>query len=148
MILPSIAQVIAHVESAGRGDAMRFEPAVYERALAGSYGPQVAAAVTAHKCSQATARVIVSTSWGKFQLMGFNLYPNLTGLSVAAFMSTPQDPAFGKFLAIKRLDHFTAQQLFSDLAARLSFATVYNGPGNPQAYADLILSAFHALGAE
>ncbi len=127
----TLESIISDIESAGNRYAMRFEPHVYERTqITTRYDAAVNAAKARNKCSLETARVIVATSWGKFQVMGFNLYdPN--GLNYPGFVGaytnsdTDQVATFKTFCQAKNI-YFTPSDLLDDALA-LRFARVYNG---------------------
>lgn len=142
----TLARVIATVESGPFPYAMRFEPVVYARS-----SPQaaVAAAMKANRCNKVTAQVILATSWGLFQIMGFNLYGPL-GLTISIgpylFDSETQFDTFGKFV---RLNGFDPDNFdFTDDATLQRFATSYNGPGDVPDYVAKMKAAFNALPKE
>lgn len=66
-----LSDCVAQVESSGNPLAMRFEP---------DYTPTLSSVQLVQKYAangymdNITARMIASTSWGKFQIMGANLY--------------------------------------------------------------------------
>lgn len=134
-------ELIARVESAGRYDAMRFEPLTFARWLAWrSSRATLARIMLANRCSAPTAHVIACTSWGAFQIMGFNLYSeNIACGSVGNFLAskTAQLTQFAKFCEQNHCV-YTLDDMH-DESKRLAFARVYNGPGNPTAYAARIL---------
>lgn len=82
----TVAQVVAHVESGSALRAVRYEPA-FERKLRVQVetDPSVAEAfrrMRAYFCrtnevsyiSEATAYMLCATSWGKYQILGWNLW--------------------------------------------------------------------------
>lgn len=129
--MKTLEDIISDIESAGNRFAMRFEPHVYERTQTSTrYEAAVNLAKARNKCSRSTACVIVSMSWGKFQIMGFNLYdpdglnyPN----SVGEYMSSDMDQAatFRTFCQARNI-YFSPGDLL-DEALALRFARVYNG---------------------
>lgn len=141
--MTTLEEIISDIESAGRKDALRFEPHVYARTGQGKYAEAVNLAKSRNKCSYETARVIVSMSYAKFQIMGFNLYdPN--GLnypnSIGEYLSDDMQQAYTfRVFCEKRGIYFMVEELY-DEAMRLRFATVYNGPGAPKVYAEKIAS--------
>lgn len=129
----NLFDIIAWVESKNNPHAMRFEPTVYEHVEGGTFISDPADKIianikTIHNCSQGTACMIYSTSWGATQVMGFNLYAGLYNGTVVDFMADTiaQIGVFNAFCANKRI-----VCLPSDLATtpmlRSHFATVYNG---------------------
>lgn len=138
----TLEEVIADIESAGRRDALRFEPHVFERTgNSNRYEPMVNVAKVRNRCSRDTARVIVSMSAGRFQIMGFNLY-DPAGLDFPGTIGTYlnddmiQAATFRTFCQRKNI-YFTVEDLQNE-ALRLRFAEVYNGPGAPAVYAKKI----------
>jgi hypothetical protein len=133
--------IIADIESGDNPYAMRFEPGIYARMqISARYNPMIERAKQTNICSRETAKIICATSWGRFQIMGFNLYDvglNL-GASVGEFMAevAPRSQAayFLEF-CVGRGIYFTLQQLRENQASVLRFAKVYNGS---LAYADKI----------
>ena len=132
-----LERLIADIESAGRFDAMRFEPHVYKRATAGAYGNSVALARRVNKVSLATARMIVATSWGGFQIMGFNIYTSESdSVGIGAFLrDTEIQRQYFRAYVIKRNIAYTVDEL-RDETKRRDFARKYNGDAD--AYAALI----------
>lgn len=131
MIDPALAKAIARVESNDSLSAIRFEPEVYERLVAGAYGGSIPGTMTWNKCNRATAHMIRATSWGKYQIMGFNLYANPPmQLSIAEFLASPeaQDEQFARFLAGCGMAEVTLASLVSNPVTRQTFITHYNGP--------------------
>lgn len=146
----SIAQVLAQVESAGDLLAIRYEPAVFARYSAvddqtqSPVGAKIRQFEALHRCTPDTARFLLSCSWGKYQIMGFNLNQNVLQLE--------NDPE-AQDLALQLFLHGigVSDEQFSDASwladpAALRFATLYNGPGNPEAYLEKLRSALVLLG--
>lgn len=144
----SVAQIIAHVETGNNPHELRFEPATYS-ALPMNPPPAKAQILVniahLHHCSSGTARMIYSTSWGKYQMMGFNLY-GMLGYQGNIFQyaedDAAQDQTFERFVTLNKI--VCTVDDFKDPAKRAHFAQVYNG--NPDAYSAMILIAMHALG--
>lgn len=121
-----ISELVAKVESNGIPYAMRFEPKF-------TVSPQaVNNCIRAYKplqISRATAEMICLTSWGKFQIMGENLY-TICGLQgdVNAFMSNEelQEACFQTFIE-KRGINFTLEDIRQDAGKMNLFARRYNG---------------------
>lgn len=92
--------------------------------------------------------MIGCTSWGLYQLMGVNVfdprYPKdpetpLDPPDVFAFVGDAgmQDVLFSAFLRAEGIS-YTLDELLADDVKMATFARAYNGPGNVQAYSDLI----------
>ena len=128
-MLITLAQLIAQVESSGNNYAVRYEPNwTY------TTPDDIFAAVVAHACDQATARVLMSCSWGAYQIMGSVLYdlsPKPVSLNLLRdYLPNPQ-------LQFKYFNHFN-QKFCGDAALLdiedrtakgLAFCERYNGDG-------------------
>ena len=68
-----LLEAIAHIESNEWQYAIRFEPATYIRKMAFDK-IIIQDIIKYNKCSKETAFSIYSTSYGAWQLMGFNIY--------------------------------------------------------------------------
>ena len=131
----ALQNVIARIESSGDPFALRFEPAVY----AGDVAPSVAARIaTLHGADYETGRVIASTSWGLFQIMGFNLWAGAHAYNGTLYEfcadTIAQRLAFETFLADRGMN-FTLAELLADEHKMLAFTTAYNGDGGPYMHA-------------
>lgn len=129
--MTTLEELIALIESDNNPFAMRFEPHVYDLTQKSNrYEAMVNVAKARNRCSRPTACVIVATSWGKYQIMGFNLYDAIElsyPHSVGKFMATDgdQDATFKAFCQAKNI-YFTLPDM-ADPAFALRFAHVYNG---------------------
>lgn len=127
-----LPKLIAQVESAGNQWAMRFEPGVKAKPMAESI---IGIIKRANRCNRSTAEVIFSTSWGAYQIMGYNLYTLELLIPVGAYMAYPavQEQTFKRFCI--RYDIWTDGPVpLTDDVWMLKFGRVYNGPGNPDVY--------------
>lgn len=148
-----LSDVIAWIESRGNPHALRFEPGVYARLTNGAMTPAhaeiVKRIVSIHNCSIPTAQVIYSTSFGLYQLMGFNLYAdnsvNSTDLDVVTFCATPKEQTrvFNAFVSREAIA-MTPAQLASHSMYRTYFGRVYNG--DALAYAGNIVASLQHFG--
>jgi hypothetical protein len=144
-----VSDVVDLIESNDGRAELRFEPAQYAKKLQHNYRA-ISAIIKANGCSNETAHVIYSCSWGAFQIMGFNLYdPDDIGCTVSVFDFVcdmdRQRAAFYVFLHRAGIAFSIAD--LRDPAKRLHFAAVYNGPANAENYAAKISRALTALGA-
>lgn len=138
-----LSDVVAQVESSGSMLAMRYEPdwlttasdmqAVQSRASGGGF------------MDLKTARMLASTSWGRYQIMGSNLWGKLCNYqgTLAEYLT---DGA-SQLLTFKS---FIGQIGFSDQPFNalsedqlLSFARAYNGNG--PAYSRALQDAYYRL---
>jgi hypothetical protein len=91
-----------------------------------------------HGCSRATAEMIYSTSWGLYQIMGFNLYGKLgLELPIWQFLEAPekQHKAFEQFCKAESI--WREGDISTDARSwLLTFAIHYNGSKTPIEYAD------------
>jgi hypothetical protein len=143
----SLFDVIAYVETKNCPPLMRFEPATYARVASGAWTPLLDKIAQFNQCSQSTARMIYSTSWGAAQLMGFNLYDLGYEQPVVDFAADPiaQAAMFDKFVWTKGISS-DVHTLATVPAARRFFARVYNG--DTDAYEPLIVQALEHFGIE
>jgi hypothetical protein len=143
-----VSDVIDLIESNnGRAD-LRFEPGQYAKKSTHAFRT-IAAIINANGCSMETAHVIYSCSWGAFQIMGFNLYdPDdiACKVSVFEFVADMDRQRLAFFVFLHRVGIAFSLADLRDPVKRLHFATVYNGPGNAQIYADKIRRAMSAFG--
>lgn len=80
-----LSEIIAHVESDNNKLAFRFEEELYKQYDAKKVGRRVFNYVKRiHNCSDNSAKVILSSSWGKYQILGINLY-NICSIGKTVF---------------------------------------------------------------
>lgn len=124
----TLANVIGWIESRNNPFAMRFEPRVFSRTQ--KELDILLRIVNANGCTHDTAEVIYSTSWGEYQLMGFNLYSSPLNFqhSIGDYLTESdfQLQTFNQFVAYKNLAMETPQTLL-DTTNALRFARLYNG---------------------
>jgi hypothetical protein len=121
---------IALVESSNNSGALRFEQELFESDPSWVQG-QVSKIMGANKCSEATALMIASTSWGKFQMLGANLYSFAQGdVPLQSIFSNDalQQELFGLFIKPRGYD---PNEAIDDWEGERfgAFAKFYNGPG-------------------
>lgn len=147
MIDTNLARIIGQVESAGRLNALRFEPGTMVNVTA-RHLKAVNAAQHVHNCSVSTAGMICSTSWGLYQIMGFNIYNLGCTHTVFDYVADPaiQSEMLQKFLVADGLGNATWAAMADDDALLRRFATLYNGSGNVDAYMNLLTEAADKLG--
>ena len=142
--MTDLATVIALVESNNNTKRLRFETALYADWDTQATLPATRAARTTlaeaivkiHDCSVTTARMIACTSWGRFQILGENLYgPCRCVNDVFTYITSPalEAAAFDAFLAWRKID-FTLDDLVNDEVKRDAFIAGYNGPGDLVGY--------------
>jgi N-acetylmuramidase len=148
----TLADAVAMVESSGNPHAIRFEPSLYAAQIASptptEYQPAIDRIQAIHQCSHETAVMMAMTSWGRYQLMGFNLYsPDgfAYGRDVAVFLESDRDQldAFGWFIGANHID-WAAEQMLVDPTLIVRFAIAYNGPGDPSEYCARLKAALTA----
>jgi len=136
-----LSKVISQVESSGNPFAIRFEPAYTPNATHVSQMRSLAG------CNDSTAKILCACSWGEFQFMGTTLIDMGLDISPIEFASRQdlQLSFFAKFCVQRDID-FPVDELRQSGAARLKFATAYNGPGQyAQAYANRILAVINDI---
>lgn len=149
IIVPSsvetLCSLIKSIESGGDMGAIRFERKVFNRITDKGTTPVLMAIQKANKCSSDTARLIYSTSWGGYQVMGFNLYDRINiGVSIASYLKDYclQDETFYQFIQMKNII-YSIDELKNDQVKRDHFALTYNGSTD---YSIKIISHIKALG--
>lgn len=126
-------ELISRVESNDNPYAIRFEPAQMDRDRPDAL---LKAVRDANHCNWTTAHSILAHSWGRYQIMGFNLYNGLLRvMSIGGYMATPalQDTTFAAFVDPHGFDA-NAEVNLADANWLIRFATFYNGAGNVSAY--------------
>lgn len=127
--MKQLKDIIKLIESSNNPQAVRFEPHFYEKLKSKTNDTAVLKIRKIHKCTYYTALMIASTSWGLFQIMGYNLYfYNLIDTTVFDFLNNEelQEKAFQEFIE-KRKINFTVEDLKSDPEKIRKFAKYYNG---------------------
>lgn len=137
-MMPALADVIARVESGNNSFAIRFEPRVFTRFEGAILSPSARELLSTiaranGDCNMATAAMIAASSWGRFQIMGENIYGICRfDAPIAVFLNgVSQATCFGAFLASHS---FNPTAVLNDSAEIIRFATVYNGPANVNEY--------------
>lgn len=132
------ADIIASIESSNADWAIRFERRAFA-AITNKGGNDTTAKIQrVHHCSADTARMLYATSFGRYQIMGFNLWGILRySMTYAEFIADPdaQADAFNAFLIVKGIQYSPADLM--DAVKRRNFALRYNGSAK---YADRILA--------
>lgn len=141
-----LSKIIGWVESKNNPYAYRFEPFVYKKLSAPTPSQILILGniVRVHQCTMESAKIIYSSSFTQYQLMGFNLYGSLGYVSSVFHLSandSDQLSMFAKFVSANRID-FTIADL-QNANTRSKFAAIYNGAPS---YSDLIEQALHHFG--
>ena len=136
---PALGAIITHVESSGFSGALRFEPAVYATIKGLTGGPSdptpgtdlVKTIAKFNLCTIETGEVLYSTSFGLYQIMGYNLYRLGLHRPLSEYLAGPnarilQDAMFAKFLADRNIN-FTWAEMLADQEKLNVFAERYNG---------------------
>ena len=136
---------VAKVESAGRLGALRFEPTVFQGDPRWIQG-QLSKIMRANTCNEATALMIASTSWGKFQMLGANIYSFTDGdvaLNEIFANAGLQQKIYEDFISPRG---YNGNELVNDWSeARFqAFALFQNGPGNITGYVSAMKEAINA----
>jgi N-acetylmuramidase len=140
-----LALIIAQVESNTNKYALRFEPEVYEHIRMNPSAEQiklVRSIAQANMCTTPTAEIIYSTSWGLFQLMGFNIYAQGWTQSIGLYLEDieEQNLSFDRFVEAKKIS-FTWDELKNSPQSLEHFATEYNGPAAVAFYTQRMTAA-------
>ena len=147
-----LAAVIAQVETRTRDHSLRFEPTLYAR---WSEGPLTAEQrrvlgriMAVHDCVYAAACMIACTSWGRYQLLGENIYSVCQcNADIFVFVTQPgvQLLCFQRFLAARGIA-FSIEEILMDRTKREQFIARYNGPGDIDVYWAQMQVAIKELG--
>lgn len=137
-----LSQCVAQVESAGNLLAMRYEPDATPT-------PASIQAVRSHAVGGymdfTTARMVASTSWGMYQIMGFNLWSTLHySKTLTEYLTSARDQraAFEKF--INKIGFTDGPFALMSITEVDKFAGLYNGS---QVYAASLQNAYQYLKA-
>ncbi len=129
-----LIDAVAIVESSNNYAAIRFEASLYDRYPAWA-ASQERAIIDANHCDADTARAIACASWGKWQLLGCNIYSLGYGDAITLWAASPatQCALASAFIAN------CGGQPGGDIAAMTDaelghFASRYNGPGAVASY--------------
>lgn len=135
-MITTLSQLIAFAESTNNPAAVRFEPAFKPSQLA------INRCMVANKCTPQTAAVICATSYGKYQILGEELYRRLilqAPISLYAADPVSQDNSFDHFTQQKGIAYALAD-ILNNQADRDNFAHLYNG--NAAAYGPYLLKTY------
>jgi len=146
-----LKDVISYVESKGNEKAMRFEPVTYLNKPLWIVN-QIVKIQYQHggpgMCDYDTALAVGCTSYGKYQLLGANLYGPVCAVPGTIFDfvndQDEQEKAFSKFVSRAGYDPLAdisgwTPDKFSE------FAEFYNGPGNIVAYVEQMHNTINTL---
>ncbi len=150
-----LSDVIALNESSGNAQAVKFEFGTFSRIRDGGLNwtrNAVRKIADLHDCDEITAQAMASTSWGRYQIMGFNLWDATTcGIAcrIGEFLcnAQTQDDALFAFLKQSGIGDITVSDLENDETKREVFITKYNGPGDIPGYWALTLRSIAYLRA-
>ena len=135
-MITSLSQLIAWAESSNQISATRFEPAFVPDLLS------IQRCAAAANVDIGNARRICATSYGKYQILGCELYRRqiITG-PIQAYQAdeAAQDNSFMVFIAQKGI-LYTLDQILNNADDRNNFAHLYNG--NAAAYGPYLLKVY------
>lgn len=150
LTLPTIEQVIATIESNNNQFALRFELNTFIGKSDITLSQILLNNIRAiNGCNLTTAKMIASTSFGLYQIMGANLYlaPIEITATIVRYLNdyALQHICFSRYLIAHGLDKFTIEDLRDNADKRTEFASRYNGPGDVADYAELIRATIARL---
>ena len=123
-----LSRVISQIESGNLPDAIRFEPTVYSRYATISPNEIIRKIQILHDCDLSTANMLASTSWGLYQIMGYNMIQ--LGLDISFFnylnSTNLQLVYFLKFVNQHNINYTTAE-IYNSQVKGTHFAETYNG---------------------
>lgn len=137
-----LSDVVAETESAGKIDAMRFEPSVFQR-----LAPQrnIVRYGSTEIMTLETSRVLGSMSFGAYQIMGYNLYgvcQYARPLTEYLTNESQQLFSFAKFIEHGKFDDNEFEVYVENNDLLLRFSKFYNGSEH---YASSLLASYHKL---
>lgn len=135
-----LSDCVAMVESSNHPGAIRYEPDYTPSSIGVSRAALYASGAW---MDTATAEMIAKTSFGRFQIMGDNLYNAMDYTNtIWHFVADPQDQldVFHKFIALGKFRDMPFETMLrSEVVA---FALYYNGAA---VYADSLINAYREL---
>ena len=148
--MTELADVIAQVESNDNPQTLRYEPDLMAQwAAMNPVRSAILASISGlHDCSHDTARMIACTSWGRYQLLGENIYSVCQcNADIFVFVTQPgvQLLCFQRFLAARGIA-FSIEEILMDRTKREQFIARYNGPGDIDVYWAQMQAAIKELG--
>jgi N-acetylmuramidase len=140
-MISTVAELIAQAESSGNKFAVRYEK---------GHMPNLAFVkemMAVAQCSFDSAYVMCQCSWGLYQIMGDELMAKKLGISPIAYCSDPetQQYFFLQVLQEKGLDHYGLQDIITNTDDRIHFAIKYNGPAQPEVYAQYLIDTYNKV---
>lgn len=138
----TLSQLVAQVESGNEFSAVRYEPgwkyvtAENLRRFHRAHAPL--------KMNNETSRMLLSCSWGKYQMMGSNLYDLGFESPLVVFAASEylQGAWFEMFLKARKID-FTLDEILTDKNKREFFSLKYNG--DKKVYAERLLNVYEHM---
>lgn len=137
----NLPDLIAGVESNHNQYVARFEPLCVVTPV------DIAKYSAIAGVSQETAKQHLATSWGLFQIMGYNLLHFGLNISFVHYCCAVdvQQSYFQKYLQNAGLAQYAAMpldQFMGDAQNVIDFARKYNGPGDVGAYVDRMTNVY------
>lgn len=157
--MTTLREVVATTESGGDRGAIRFEPTVYatlkltDDRTQNATGALIRLVERINGCSPDTARIILASSWGAYQVMGETLYGSLGYESpIRDYWSSDddQDASFDRYaglVGITGSQLTDASWIAGEGIEPLRFAAAYNGPGDPSGYLARLVQEYRSLSA-
>lgn len=135
----TIAELIALAESDNNSQAIRYEPAFNSDAAT------IEKCRKANNCNSATAAQLCKMSFGKYQMMAYNLYFYGYSKSVFDFVNSDNDQlqAFTSFL-VRRGINFSLNDILTNPAILAKFSRTYNG--NAELYSKHLIAVYKNAG--
>ena len=140
-MIATLSQLIARLESGNCTQAIRYEPG-FERYITDKALNRLVQSFGRAFISKATARELLKYSYGKYQIMGQNLYD--LGLTITPFdflaNESAQDAWFEEFIKSRKID-YSLDDILKDDGKRERFARLYNG--DPVVYGKRMLEIYN-----
>jgi hypothetical protein len=142
-----LAAIIRNVESSGRLSAVRFEPGIHNSlAQLDSNLPLIEKIAGFNACNIDTAKIIFSSSFGLWQMMGFNVYSYEFDNPILKFWESElvQRSIYDAFI-VRNDINFSWREMLGDRTKLEKFARIYNGPANVSQYISSMYTAARNL---
>lgn len=135
----TLAELVALAESDNNRLAVRYEPAFPLDQQT------INKCKSANHCNEATAIILCRMSFGKYQMMAYNLYLYRYEKCVFEFVDSDNDQLsqFLNFIAARNIN-YTLDEILHDTPKMNNFAKHYNG--NAQQYSAHLLETYKNAG--
>lgn len=142
-MIKTLSELVAQVESGNQPFACRYEPG-FAKYVTRESMVKIRSAYKPAWMSEATARALLMFSWGRYQIMGENLYALGLDINLVHFQNdlSLQDHFFWSYCRSRKIV-YSLEEVLNDEKKRLDFALKYNGGTN---YAKKLVATAQYMG--